>query len=649
MVMCVDPLHEFALNQYHPPSFYCPISKQFMHDPVVLSDGHSYERRHIEQWLQEHETSPVCDAPLAERCMFPNHALRNAIEEYLQQVFSAHRRAIRRTIRDNEGPSDCDPRCHADLLRTVDSLMQCSVLVNADLSIEHVLGRIMNEAKELIGAEAASVFLVDSKGGELYSTVNSTGVELRVPVSASIAGHTASTGEPLIILDAYCDARFNRSVDLQTGFRTCSVLCLPIKTRKHGVIGVAQLINKTNLATESGRPSLSEGFTADDLHLMQVFVSQVVGAIANSGSLEETFTTPKHDDEVVESRRLQESTVEFLESALGQWEVDICLLSQLTGGKPLSTLCVWLFDRLGFVTSFDLDRQKIGHFFTKIEQGYDDTIPYHNGEHAASVVHVMNTLMDAGGIAAALSRGLGQNAGNLQLERMGCILAAAIHDFEHLGRNNDFLSRTRDDRAVLYNDRHVNENHHVAAAFSVMRRPDCNFLERMPEAEYCRLRQIVIGLVLSTDMADNTRFVTAFKGVLKGSRDREHGQGVGVPCFLSTQEDALLALQVAIKCADVGHLSLSWPTHLQWVRRLQEEFFSQGDLERDRGLPVSFLMDRFKPGVLDSQVGFFDFVALPLFETLADAFPSARPMCESVRANRVRWAELEEKKATGCT
>lgn len=72
-------------------------------------------------------------------------------------------------------------------------------------------------------------------------------------------------------------------------------------------------------------------------------------------------------------------------------------------------------------------------------------------------------------------------------------------------------------------------------------------------------------------------------------------------------------------------------------------------MERDRGLPVSFLMDRFKPGVLDSQVGFFDFVALPLFETLADAFPSARPMSESVRANRVRWAELEEKKATGCT
>jgi hypothetical protein len=409
---------------------------------------------------------------------------------------------------------------------------------------------------------------------------------------------------------------------------------------------VAQLINKTNLAIESDQPRVSEGFTVDDLHLLHVFVSQAVGAIANSGALDEPLTAPKTGD-VVKPHGMQRATVEFLESALGRWEVDTSALSMLTGGRPLSTLCVWLFDRLGFAAEFDLDWQKICRFFSKIEQGYDDTTPYHNREHAASVVHVMNTLMDKGGIAASLARGPGQSAGNFQLERMGCILAAAIHDFEHLGRNNDFLVRTRDERAVLYNDHHVNENHHVAAAFSVLRRPDCNFLERFSEAEYGRLRRIVIGLVLSTDMADNTRFVTAFKEVMQAPLDKQ--QGLDSPCFASTQENSLLAMQVAMKCADVGHLSLSWPAHLQWVRRLQEEFFSQGDVERDRGLPVSFLMDRNKPGVMDSQVGFFDFVALPLFDTLADAFPSTRHLLETVRANRARWAELDQGKATRCT
>merc|ERR1719169_204733 len=82
----------------HPPSFYCPISQQVMHDPVCLSDGHTYERRHIERWLRNHNTSPVSNEELPQKATFPNHALRNAIDEYFQQVFSVHRRAIRRTI-----------------------------------------------------------------------------------------------------------------------------------------------------------------------------------------------------------------------------------------------------------------------------------------------------------------------------------------------------------------------------------------------------------------------------------------------------------------------------------------------------------------------------------------------------------------------
>ena len=69
-------------GEQHPPSFYCPISTEVMHDPVVLSDGHSYERRHIETWLGDRNTSPKTGAVLPSNFMFPNHALRNSIEEY---------------------------------------------------------------------------------------------------------------------------------------------------------------------------------------------------------------------------------------------------------------------------------------------------------------------------------------------------------------------------------------------------------------------------------------------------------------------------------------------------------------------------------------------------------------------------------------
>ena len=65
-----------------PPSFMCPISRELMDDPVMCTDGHSYDRKNIARWLTEHDTSPATGAPLASTVLLPNIALRNAIEEW---------------------------------------------------------------------------------------------------------------------------------------------------------------------------------------------------------------------------------------------------------------------------------------------------------------------------------------------------------------------------------------------------------------------------------------------------------------------------------------------------------------------------------------------------------------------------------------
>ena len=66
-----------------PPSFFCPISCELMVDPVTCSDGHSYDRSNIERWLLSSNMSPVTGLALPTRHLIPNHALRNAIEEFL--------------------------------------------------------------------------------------------------------------------------------------------------------------------------------------------------------------------------------------------------------------------------------------------------------------------------------------------------------------------------------------------------------------------------------------------------------------------------------------------------------------------------------------------------------------------------------------
>eukprot|EP00128_Syssomonas_multiformis_P009151 Colp12_sorted_trinity150504_noHs@18665 len=115
-----------------------------------------------------------------------------------------------------------------------------SIFQEVDMKV--LIKKIMEHAAELVNAERCSVFLVDNDTNELYSTVfdvDSTRggenkeakapvKEIRFPMSKGIAGFVASTGQTLNIADAYKDARFNQDVDKETGFRTKSILCMPI-------------------------------------------------------------------------------------------------------------------------------------------------------------------------------------------------------------------------------------------------------------------------------------------------------------------------------------------------------------------------------------------------------------------------------------
>jgi len=729
-----DPVVE--AERPHPPSFYCPISHQCMHDPVILTDGHTYERRHIEQWLQTNDKSPVSGIKLTQTVVFPNHALRNAIEEYFEQVLGDHRLAIKHAISglQQRGISTNN----TTLLHTINSLMQCSILVNADLSIEHVLTKIMQEAKSLVGAEVASVFLVDRKRSELYSTVNSTGGELRIPIKSGVAGSVAYSGMPDIIQDAYKDCRFNTAVDSKTGFKTRNILCVPIKAWKGRIIGVAQLINKTSVGITMSSPgrcaaaprssswSSWQPFTLDDQQFLEVLAAQAGAAIVNSGMFESMpgvsgkgrwpspprcKSTPSLQEvpaAVSRSSTLEDiskhmpptlepcySSVAFMEeeklvkegpcatsvpcagstedkgdvlsakqlrmlkpllsAAADNWEMDVLSLAELSENKPLSTLGLHLFQHHELTSFFDMDAEKLQKFLLKIERGYPTSNQYHNRSHGASVLHCMHCLLSLGGVAEASmmaaetgskhSEVLEDHTRRKKLVLLAGLLAAIVHDFEHEGVSNDFLVKSSNDRAILYNDKSPNENHHVAAAWFVLQRSDCNFLENLTVKEFGQLRRLIVQLVLSTDMAEHGSTLNKFKEVAACSDASTRTDGVSADSgdfTAACAQDAVVVLQLALKCSDLGHLSLSWSSHMRWVQRLEAEFFAQGDQEKKLGMPdISFLMDRQKEGASDTQVGFFDFVVLPLFRAMGGLFPLSKPMVSKVEANYESWKEVQ--------
>jgi putative ABC transport system ATP-binding protein len=114
--------------------------------------------------------------------------------------------------------------------------------------LDAMLVAFTHKIGDLLGADRASLFLLDAESGELWSkAARDAGGELfeiRVPRGKGIAGAVAESGEPVALADAYTDPRFDPSADRASGYRTRSVLCVPIRDLDGRVFAVAQALNK---------------------------------------------------------------------------------------------------------------------------------------------------------------------------------------------------------------------------------------------------------------------------------------------------------------------------------------------------------------------------------------------------------------------
>ncbi|MCJ7451270.1 MAG: ATP-binding cassette domain-containing protein [Steroidobacteraceae bacterium] len=113
--------------------------------------------------------------------------------------------------------------------------------------LEQSLRVFTRRVGQLLDAERASLFLVDRDRQQLVLRVSEDapdGDPVRIPLASGIAGAAAASGKVVRVADAYADPRFNRAVDVQTGFRTRSVLCLPLHDREGRVFAVTQLLNR---------------------------------------------------------------------------------------------------------------------------------------------------------------------------------------------------------------------------------------------------------------------------------------------------------------------------------------------------------------------------------------------------------------------
>jgi adenylate cyclase len=136
----------------------------------------------------------------------------------------------------------------ADAYRQQSSLLEIAEAVGSQLGLVPLIERVLEQMTGLLGADRASLYLVDKQRQELWTKVaQGMGVqEIRVPMASGIAGHVARTGQAKNVADAYQDPLFNQEIDQKTGYRTKSVLSVPIRDDRGEVIGVISAFNSKN-------------------------------------------------------------------------------------------------------------------------------------------------------------------------------------------------------------------------------------------------------------------------------------------------------------------------------------------------------------------------------------------------------------------
>jgi len=167
-------------------------------------------------------------------------------------------------------------RLRSDLKRSEGrcaAMMEVGRSLTAVGDFDQLLHLVAENVTTLMEADRSSIFLLDKERGELWSKVaQGEGMqELRLPLDQGVAGWVARHGRTLNLKDAYADERFNPDIDKQSGYRTRSLLSVPLCSKSGEVLGVVQTLNK------------HDGyFSAADEKLLEAICSQVAVAIENT-------------------------------------------------------------------------------------------------------------------------------------------------------------------------------------------------------------------------------------------------------------------------------------------------------------------------------------------------------------------------------
>ncbi|MEX0274168.1 MAG: adenylate/guanylate cyclase domain-containing protein [Flavobacteriaceae bacterium] len=162
--------------------------------------------------------------------------------------------------------------------------------VSSELDLDALIPVIMSKAAEITKSDRSSLFILDPKTGELWTKyAKGLGTNI-VRTKVGIVAQIANKGMGIIVNDPYNHRDFDPEIDLLTGYRTQSIMGVPLLDSKREVLGVIQAINKKEGA-----------FNKDDLAILEGFSNQIRIALENAQLFGETVNMKNYLDVLVEN------------------------------------------------------------------------------------------------------------------------------------------------------------------------------------------------------------------------------------------------------------------------------------------------------------------------------------------------------------
>ncbi|KAJ7988171.1 hypothetical protein DPEC_G00320840 [Dallia pectoralis] len=305
---------------------------------------------------------------------------------------------------------------------------------------------------------------------------------------------------------------------------------------------------------------------------------------------------------------------------VNKWGLNLFKVTELSGNRPLTVMMYTIFQERDLLKTFKIPLDTFITYLMTLEDHYHGDVAYHNNIHAADVTQSTHVLLSTPALEAVFT----------DLEVLAAIFASAIHDVDHPGVSNQFLISTNSELALMYNDSSVLENHHLAVGFKLLQEENCDIFQNLTKKQRQSLRKMVIDIVLATDMSKHMNLLADLKTMVETKKVTSSGV-----LLLDNYNDRIQVLQNMVHCADLSNPTKPLQLYRQWTDRIMDEFFSQGDRERERGMEISAMCDKHNASVQKSQVGFIDYIVHPLWETWADlVHPDAQDILDTLEDNR---------------